>query len=48
VEVFAGGKDSIAELQSLYLQARQLACLLTGWDGNSYCDEATLQNIRNS
>ncbi|MFT6311482.1 MAG: hypothetical protein ACJAQS_001856 [Porticoccus sp.] len=47
VEVFAGGKDSIAELQSLYLQARQLACLLTGWDGNSYCDEATLQNIRN-
>jgi CRP-like cAMP-binding protein len=47
VEVFTGEKDSVAELQSLYLQARQLACLLTGWDGNSYCDEATLQDIRN-
>jgi CRP/FNR family cyclic AMP-dependent transcriptional regulator len=47
VEVFVGEKDSVAELQSLYLQARQLACLLTGWDGNSYCDEATLQDIRN-
>ena len=47
VEVFTGEKDSVAELQSLYLQARQLACLLTGWDGNSYCDEATLRDIRN-
>jgi CRP/FNR family cyclic AMP-dependent transcriptional regulator len=47
VAVFNGEKDSVAELQSLYLQARQLACLLTGWDGNSYCDEATLQDIRN-
>jgi hypothetical protein len=47
VALFNGNKDSIAELQSLYLQARQLACLLTGWDGNSYCDEATLQDICN-
>jgi CRP-like cAMP-binding protein len=47
VAVFNGVKDSLAELQSLYLQARQLACLLTGWDGNSYCDEATLQDIGN-
>jgi CRP/FNR family cyclic AMP-dependent transcriptional regulator len=47
VAVFTGEKDSVAELQSLYLQARQLACLLTSWDGNSYCDEATLQDIRN-
>ncbi len=45
VAMFRGEKDTVAHLHALHLQARQLSCLLTGWDGNSFCDEEVLESI---